>query len=167
MTDTDAETDARTRVRARCIAVRVGVGLYGLPVEQVQEVIAMRPVTRVFHAPAALAGVTNLRGEVLPVLELGILLGAEAETPTADARIVVVREPTGQERRAGLRVDEALGAARRAGRAAPAPQTAGERARAAIRGVITEAPPCALLDVPSLLDSSLLVGLAGRGGDDA
>ena len=81
MTDTDAETDARTRVRARCIAVRVGVGLYGLPVEQVQEVIAMRPVTRVFHAPAALAGVTNLRGEVLPerVPATGLLILRDGE----------------------------------------------------------------------------------------
>jgi len=158
------EVDVRTRVRARCIAVRVGSGLYGLPVEHVQEVIAMRAITRVFHAPAALAGVTNLRGEVLPVLELGVLLGAEAETPTGEARIVVVREPGGQKRRAGLRVDQLSGLRDVPAELSPPPSTASERARAAIRGVIAEAPPCAVLEVPALLDSSLLVELSGRGG---
>lgn len=167
MTESAADADARTRVRARCIAVRVGAGLYGLPVEHVQEVISMRPITRVFHAPLALAGVTNLRGEVLPVLELGVLLGAEAETPTPDARIVVVREPGGQKRRAGLRVDELSGLRDVPAELAPAPSTAGERARAAIRGVIPEPPPCAVLEVPALLDSPLLVELAGRGGGGA
>ena len=42
---------------------------YGLALEDVQEVIGMRTLTRVFHAPAAVAGVTSLRGEVLPVLD--------------------------------------------------------------------------------------------------
>ncbi len=167
MTEPAQSPDARTRVRARCIAVRVGNGLYGLPVEHVQEVIAMRSITRVFHAPAALAGVTNLRGEVLPVLELGVLLGAEAEAPTAEARIIVVREPSGQKRRAGLRVDELSGLRDVPAELGAAPSTAGERARAAIRGVIDEPPPCAVLEVPALLDSPLLAELGGRAGGGA
>ena len=81
----EAERTAPDKSRSRCIAVRVGTALYGLPVEHVQEVIGMRPITRVFHAPAALAGVTNLRGEVLPVIELGLLLGGDAELPTPRA----------------------------------------------------------------------------------
>lgn len=156
------ERELRTRTRARCIAVRVGGALYGLPVEHVQEVISMRPVTRVFHAPAALAGVTNLRGEVLPVLELGVLLGVDVEASTADARIVVVREASGQKRRAGLRVDQLSGLRELPSELAPAPSTASERARAVIRGVITESPPCAVLEVPGLLDSPLLSEIAGR-----
>lgn len=167
MSEPETGADARTRVRARCIAVRVGTGLYGLPVEHVQEVIAMRPVTRVFHAPTALAGVTNLRGEVLPVLELGVLLGGEPDAPTSEARIIVVREASGQKRRAGLRVDELSGLRDVPSELAPAPSTAGELARAMIRGVIADPPPCALLDVPTLLDSPLLSELSGRGGGGA
>jgi purine-binding chemotaxis protein CheW len=149
-------------VRSRCIAVRAGAGLYGLPVEHVQEVIGMRPVTRVFHAPPALAGVTNLRGEVLPVLELGLLLGSELLSLTPDARIVVVREPSGLRRRAGLRVDELSGLRDVPPELASAPSTLGERARAVIRGIIPDAPPCAVLDVPLLLDSPLLEELGAR-----
>lgn len=81
----------------RCISVRVAGALYGLRVEEVQEVIGTRPITRVFHAPAALAGVTSLRGDVLPVLDLGVLLGGDgglASTP--EVRIVVVREKAGR-----------------------------------------------------------------------
>ncbi|MFO0569297.1 MAG: chemotaxis protein CheW [Polyangiaceae bacterium] len=163
----EAERTAPDKSRSRCIAVRVGTALYGLPVEHVQEVIGMRPITRVFHAPAALAGVTNLRGEVLPVIELGLLLGGDAELPTSQARIVVVRESSGQKRRAGLRVDELSGLRDLPKELAPAPSTAGERARAAIRGVIPEAPPCAVLEVPSLLDSPLLAALSGRGESGA
>ena len=60
--------------RSRCIAVRIGAGLYAFQVEEVQEVIAMRSLTRVFHAPPALAGVLNLRGHVLAVIEPAVLL---------------------------------------------------------------------------------------------
>jgi purine-binding chemotaxis protein CheW len=157
-----AESEAhRTSARARCIAVRVGEALYGLPVEFVQEVIGTRPVTRVFHAPEPLAGVTNLRGEVLPVLELGLLLGAEAVAPSGDARIVVVRENGGLKRRAGLHVDELRGLRDLPDELAPAPPTLSERARDAVVGVISDPPPCAVLSVPALFDSPLLAALSG------
>ncbi len=155
----DAE---RLGTRARCIAVRIGGALYGLPVEHVQEVISTRPVTRVFHAPAALSGVTNLRGEVLPVLELSILLGGEPAPPTIDSRIVVVREATGSKRRAGLLVDELRGLRNVPESLAPAPTTASGAARDVIVGIIADPPPCAVLSVPALLDSPLLADLAGR-----
>jgi purine-binding chemotaxis protein CheW len=148
--------------QARCIAVRVGESLYGLPVEFVQEVIGMRPVTRVFHAPEALAGVTNLRGEVLPVLELGVMLGSVAETATADARIVVVRENGGQRRRAGLRVDELRGLRDLPEALAETPSTVNEQAREVILGVISDPPPCAVLNVLALFDSPLIASLSGR-----
>ena len=161
-TAADSERARNLAARARCIAVRVGSALYGLPVEHVQEVIGLRPVTRVFHSPRALAGVTNLRGDVLPVLELGVLLGSEPSAPTADARIVVVREASGLRRRAGLRVDELRGLRDLPETLGPAPSTTGDRAREAIRGVILEPPPCAVLDVPALFDSPLLADLTGR-----
>jgi purine-binding chemotaxis protein CheW len=160
MADPSPANDRRTQ--ARCIAVRIGNALYGLPVEHVQEVIGTRPVTRVFHAPTALAGVTNLRGEVLPVLELSILLGGETSVPGTDSRIVVVREASGLKRRAGLRVDELRGLLNLPDQLAPAPATASERARDAIVGIIPEPPPCAVLSVPALFDSPLLSELSGR-----
>jgi len=146
----------------RCIAVTVASALYGLPVDEVQEVIGMRPLTRVFHAPEAIAGVTNLRGDVLPVLDLGLLLGGPPRLEgAADARIVVVRERTGARRHAGLCV-----AALRGLREYPAtgldpvPVTLPETARAFVLGIIPSPPPCAVLSVAALLDAPVLAPLA-------
>ena len=156
----DAPADA---LHERCISVTVAGAPYGLPLEDVQEVISMRPLTRVFHAPAAVAGVTSLRGEVLPVLDLGVLLGHSPAGfgATADARIVVVREKTGKKRRAGLRVD-ALGPLREvaAGGLAPPPSTLSAAAAELVVGVIPEAPPCSVLALRSVLDSHLLASVA-------
>ena len=154
------------RVANRCIAVGVGGALYGLPMKDVQEVIGMRPLTRVFHAPPVLAGVTSLRGEVLPVIDLGLLLDASATGAAAggrDARIVVVREASGQRRRAGFRVDELRGLRELPAEGlAPAPATASDRVREVVVGVIAMAPPCAVLDVAAVLDAPELASLAGR-----
>ena len=158
----DSEREKNLAARARCIAVRVGGALYGLPVEHVQEVIGLRPFTRVFHSPPALAGVTNLRGDVLPVLDLGVLLGGEPTGQTSLSRIVVVREEAGQKRRAGLWVDELSGLRDLPPALAPAPATTAERVREVVRGIITDPPPCAVLHVPAIFDSPLLAALSGR-----
>jgi purine-binding chemotaxis protein CheW len=137
------------------MCVSVAGASYGLPLGNVQEVIGLRPVTRVFHAPPALAGIINLRGEVLPVLDLAELLRAEArDSSQADARIVVVRETEGLKRRAGLCVDallglldvplEGLGAT---------PSSISAAIRALVAGVISTSPPCAVFDVPNLLSA--------------
>jgi purine-binding chemotaxis protein CheW len=152
----------RLRARPRCIAVRIGDGLYAFRVEEVQEVMAMRSLSRVFHAPPALAGVTSLRGDVLPVIEPARLLAEDggAGSPSIDddaTRIMVVREAHGQRRRAGLRVDQLSGLRElpESGLIAP-PSTLSEAVRALIVGVIPAAPACAVLSVEALLESPLL-----------
>lgn len=62
-------------------------------IEDVQEVLAPRAITRLFHAPPALLGVIGLRGEILPVIDLGALLsGAPARAAEgSDERFVVLR----------------------------------------------------------------------------
>jgi purine-binding chemotaxis protein CheW len=63
---------------------------YGAPIAWVREVVRVGEVTRVPQAPPHLRGVTNLRGRVLPVVELRTRLGLEAATLTPRSRIVVV-----------------------------------------------------------------------------
>ncbi|MCC6214034.1 MAG: CheW domain-containing protein [Polyangiaceae bacterium] len=148
--------------RARCIAVHVGAGLYGLPIEYVQEVSEDRPVTRVFHAPPVVAGVTSLRGEVLAVLDLALLLGVPAPESGRGGRIVVVRELGPRRRRAGLRIG-ALAGLRDLPEAglAPLATTVSESLRALAAGVIPDPPPCVVLDVPRLFDAPALEAVAG------
>ena len=87
--------------------VRVALGgeLYALSVECVLEVTDLRPVTPLPGAPNAVLGVFNLRGNVVPVVDVRALLGS----PQAGARAqrIVVTERAG--RRAGLAVDAVVG----------------------------------------------------------
>lgn len=63
---------------------------FALPAALVREVLRPVPLTRVPHAPAALLGLANLRGAVLPILSLARLLGGAEAPPGPAARIVVV-----------------------------------------------------------------------------
>ncbi|MCW3999475.1 MAG: chemotaxis protein CheW [Candidatus Bathyarchaeota archaeon] len=60
----------------------IGEVNYGVPVEQVREVRDMQTVTPVPGAPAFVEGVTNLRGQIITVMDLrkrlGLSLGANA-----------------------------------------------------------------------------------------
>jgi purine-binding chemotaxis protein CheW len=150
--------------RDRFVAVRVGEALYGLGVDEVQEIIDARPLTRVFHAPPAMGGVASLRGDVLPVIDLGVLLGGESRRGRVQGRIVVVRERAGEKRRAGLLVDE-LGGLRELpeGGLVGLPATSSASLRDRVVGVIPDPPPCTVLRVSALFDASELAGLAHAG----
>jgi purine-binding chemotaxis protein CheW len=63
---------------------------YGVDIGAVQSIIKMETVTVVPRAPAFVEGVINLRGTVLPVLDLRLRFGLAAEEATKDTRIVVV-----------------------------------------------------------------------------
>ncbi len=84
------------------LLARVRDERYAFPVEVVREVARGLEVTPVPGAPPAVRGVHNLRGEVIPVVELAMLLGLGG----GEAQSVVVAEHAG--RRAGLAVDELL-----------------------------------------------------------
>jgi purine-binding chemotaxis protein CheW len=82
------------------VRVRVGGESYALPVTDVLEVAALGEVAPLPGAPSAILGVRNLRGQILPVVDLANVLGLPAGT-SPDR--VVVTESGG--RRAGLAVE--------------------------------------------------------------
>jgi chemotaxis signal transduction protein len=61
-----------------------------LPIADVRETLPVPPITRVFLTPPCLAGVFSLRGDIVPVIDLGVLLGLPATAPGDDSKIVVV-----------------------------------------------------------------------------
>ncbi len=81
---------------------------YAVPVRDVAEIGRIPSVTRVPNVPDFVRGITNLRGEVVPVLNLPSLLGLQDTAPTARGRIVFLqaREPISP---TGLIVDEVKG----------------------------------------------------------
>jgi purine-binding chemotaxis protein CheW len=77
---------------------------YGVDVRQVQEIRRVTEITSVPRAPQFIRGVINLRGRILPVLDLRTRLGLGEVAPSRAARIVVVRV---KDRLLGLLVDGA------------------------------------------------------------
>ena len=63
---------------------------YGVDIGAVESIIKMQSITVVPHAPAFVEGITNLRGTVLPVVDLRKRFGLPAEEATKETRIVVV-----------------------------------------------------------------------------
>ena len=63
---------------------------YGVDIAAVESIIKLQPITVVPHAPSYVKGVTNLRGKVMPVIELHKRFGLASVEPTKDSRIVVV-----------------------------------------------------------------------------
>jgi purine-binding chemotaxis protein CheW len=64
---------------------------YGVDIAAVEGIIKMQPITVVPHTPVFVEGVTNLRGEVLPVIDLRKRFGLPLDQARGkDTRIVVV-----------------------------------------------------------------------------
>ena len=68
---------------------------YGIPVLKVREIITMLHITMVPQMPAYVKGVINLRGKVIPVIDLRTKLGLP-ETELTDNNCIVVVQISGQ-----------------------------------------------------------------------
>ena len=74
---------------ARLVSFQLGDQSLGAPVEQVKETIVLRPITRVFLVPPWLAGIINLRGDVVAVIDLSQFLGLPPARHASDTRILI------------------------------------------------------------------------------
>lgn len=88
----------------RYVLFRLGEEEYGLPIEQVSSIIRFEPATPVPHAPESVDGVINLRGQVIPVINLKQRLLGRPFEASATSRIVVAEGESGM---VGLAVDAA------------------------------------------------------------
>jgi purine-binding chemotaxis protein CheW len=73
-----------------------------LPIASVRETLPIQPITRVVLTPPHLAGVFSLRGDIVPAIDLAVLLGLARTEVHDDSRIVVVDHGEGT---AGIVVD--------------------------------------------------------------
>ncbi len=79
--------------------------IYALPIQETQEIILMTEVTRIPNASYYLEGIINLRGTILPVINLNRRLGLAEKEIDEDTRIIVV-EKNGS--KVGMIVDAVL-----------------------------------------------------------
>lgn len=74
----------------KLIVFKLGREEYGLDILKVQEIKRLMSITRVPSTPSYIKGVINLRGSVLPVIDLRTRLSLPENPLTDAARIVVV-----------------------------------------------------------------------------
>jgi len=84
------------------ITFHLGDQSFGLDIMAIREIRAWSPTTRLPHVPHYVAGVVNLRGTVLPVIDLAARLGWQPTSPT-DRHVIIVAQINNQLR--GLIVD--------------------------------------------------------------
>lgn len=71
------------------VGLELGGETYGVEISRVQEIVRLQPITPVPHAPANIEGVTNLRGQIVPIVDLRKRCGLRAGASTQQTRIVV------------------------------------------------------------------------------
>jgi purine-binding chemotaxis protein CheW len=74
---------------------RLGDALFGIDVRLVQSVNMLPPLTPVPHAPPAVSGCVNLRGQIHLVVDLKRLLGTGVTEPGPDTRLIVFKPALG------------------------------------------------------------------------
>ena len=72
----------------RAILLPVGRDWYALPPVALQEIVAGPVVTEVPTAPATVRGLFNVRGQIVPLLDTGALLGLEPAAACPFAAVV-------------------------------------------------------------------------------
>jgi purine-binding chemotaxis protein CheW len=89
MVETEIESNALTVLLATFF---VRDALCALDAAGVQEVIRVESVTTVRHAPDEVAGVINLRGKIVTLLDLGIILGFGKSVVTRESRVFIIED---------------------------------------------------------------------------
>jgi len=84
---TSADTIGQNQVTLGCF--EVAGRLYALDVAHVREVVRWQPVTPLPRAPQLIEGVIDLRGAVVPVVDLGRVLNGTPVTVDKETRIAV------------------------------------------------------------------------------
>lgn len=85
------------------VSFRIGSEEFGVDILKVREINRMLTITQVPNAPEFVDGVINLRGKVIPVIDLRCKLGMPRAEHTKDTRIIVVEL---EGRTVGFVVDE-------------------------------------------------------------
>ncbi len=98
-----ADQEAVERLSLKYISFRVSTEEYAINLLDIKEIIKLREITEVPHAPVFLKGIISLRGIIVPVFDMCARLGFARSTPTGKERIIIVRKMDGC---CGLLVDE-------------------------------------------------------------
>jgi purine-binding chemotaxis protein CheW len=116
--DRDSSRDSTTY---QFVGFRLDGEDYAIAITKIQEIIVMKPITRIPQVPAFIEGLINLRGSVIPIVNLRTLFGLTPREIDDETRTIIVNVG---DRTIGYIVDEVTQVMRIAGdQIQPAPVT--------------------------------------------
>ncbi len=106
MSSATASPSATSALAAKYLTVVLDNEAYGIAVLKVREIIRLQKITPVPQMPGYVKGVINLRGRVIPIVDLRAKFGLKAEFAERTCIVVVqVKLPAGSTVQMGLIVD--------------------------------------------------------------
>src|SRR4030042_231922 len=82
--------DNKKQLEKELVLFELGKEIYGVDISVVYEIIRMQPITRVPKAPCFVEGVINLRGKVIPIVDMRKRFGLPKAEQNKDNRIMVL-----------------------------------------------------------------------------
>src|SRR5690349_11257998 len=98
---------ASSMLAGKYLTFKIGAEEYGLEIMKVQEIIGLLPITHVPRVPDYVRGIVNLRGRIVPTVDVRKKFGMPVVADTTKSCIIVVEVESGKGRLSvGLIVDE-------------------------------------------------------------
>jgi len=96
-------------MQRQVLTFALGAEVYGVDILRLKEIRGWSPVTRLPHSPPAVLGVLNLRGVVVPIIDLRVRFGVAAAEFTAVTVIIVLSLRTARgDQEFGIVVDKVM-----------------------------------------------------------
>jgi purine-binding chemotaxis protein CheW len=151
----EMQSRAATNLAKEVIAFHIGAQTFCIDIMAVREIRGWTPATPLPHSPNFVRGVINLRGAVLPVIDLATRLGLMQSEPTARHAVIVVQCAS---QVVGLLVDAVSNILTLTPDAIqPTPEVASEIARTFVKGVVASGDSMiSVLTIQNLLPEAML-----------
>ncbi|MDT3700366.1 MAG: chemotaxis protein CheW [Thermincola sp.] len=78
-------------VEYQFVVFRLGSEEYGVPITQVKEINRLTATTKVPRSPKFVEGIINLRGQIIPIIDMKKRFDLPLTEYTGDARIIVIQ----------------------------------------------------------------------------
>ena len=92
--------------KAQYVTLGIAEERFAVPVERVREILQVQPVARMPNAPPYFLGMIDVRGQGVPVVDLRLKLGLDADRETENTRIIVLQVVVdGRDLTLGLKTD--------------------------------------------------------------
>lgn len=79
-------------IENKYVIFKLGLEYYGIPIKNVLSIEKINKITRIPNSPRYVLGLINLRGDVVPVIDLNLKLGFNGCEIDENKRIIIIRE---------------------------------------------------------------------------